>query len=37
MTHPTWPGLLRDAFNATALDDDVVKGARRHKRRGMIR
>ncbi|PZF87729.1 SWIM zinc finger family protein [Micromonospora endophytica] len=37
MTRPSWPGLLRDAFQATALDEDVIKDARRHRRRGLVR
>lgn len=36
MNRPVWPGLLRDAFNSTALDDDVRKAARRVQRRGMV-
>lgn len=36
MRRPTWPGLLRDAFGATALDDDVLKDARRHHRRRAV-
>lgn len=36
MKRPSWPGLLRDAFSSTALDDDVIKDARRRHRRGMV-